>query len=222
MPNHIQNRLKIEGTNEEIKEVFDFIKGEKNSRIDFNKIIPMPDGLDIEASSLGENAYAFHYGKNINQFSTVDFLIERYSKLDDDSKIKADNLAHQYQKNFESCGHPHWYSWCPEVWGTKWNAYKTPDDRDSDNTIFFQTAWAGIPSLILKLSELFPSVKLYYDYADEDIGYNVGSYIFINEKAYIQVIEKESLEAYNLAFELMPEHKEYYVLVDGKYKYNEE
>lgn len=46
MPNHVENRLTIKGTEEQIKEIKDFLKGKYNDgtecNIDFNNITPMP------------------------------------------------------------------------------------------------------------------------------------------------------------------------------------
>lgn len=46
MPNHVENRLKIIGNKNQIKEVKEFLKGKWNDEtdhnIDFNKITPMP------------------------------------------------------------------------------------------------------------------------------------------------------------------------------------
>jgi hypothetical protein len=46
---------------------------------------------------------------------------------------------------------------------------------DSENEIYFETAWAGVPELMSEVVALFPDVKFYYVYADEDRGYNTGS-----------------------------------------------
>lgn len=61
MPNYTTNRLTIEGTEEQIKEVLDFIKIEKEEEgqkygigiIDFNKITPMPKWV-FAGNLLGE------------------------------------------------------------------------------------------------------------------------------------------------------------------------
>jgi len=63
MPNHIQNKLKIQGTQEQIHKVLDFIKKEDDGTndvhgigtIDFNKIIPMPESLNITSGSCTNN-----------------------------------------------------------------------------------------------------------------------------------------------------------------------
>lgn len=44
MPNHVTNRLIIEGSKKKIKEMLDVIKG-KDVAIDFEKIIPMPKSV---------------------------------------------------------------------------------------------------------------------------------------------------------------------------------
>lgn len=51
MPNHITNRLIIEGATEEVTKVFDFLKADKPNEagvvilVDFNKLVPMPESL---------------------------------------------------------------------------------------------------------------------------------------------------------------------------------
>lgn len=49
MPNHVRNRVVFNGTKEEVAKVFAFIKGE-NGAIDFNSIIPRPDGIQNTVS----------------------------------------------------------------------------------------------------------------------------------------------------------------------------
>ncbi len=48
MPNHITNRLTIIGTEEQVKQVREAIKGEHEDQfIDFNKIAPIPKELGV-------------------------------------------------------------------------------------------------------------------------------------------------------------------------------
>ena len=166
MPNHITNRLTIEGQNGDVKAIMESIKGEK-TRLDFSKVIPMPEGL-------------------------------------------------------EETGYIYWYDWAIANWGTKWNAYGSPDDRDTDDTIYFETAWSGVPIILKALSEKYPNVKFIYAWADEDTGCNVGTATAENGNVEINTLENSSKEAYDLAFELNPENKEYYQLVNGQYEYVEE
>ena len=58
MPNHITNILTFEGGSEQVHAMLDKIKSDELGvgSIDFNKIIPMPESLAIEAGSRTDNA----------------------------------------------------------------------------------------------------------------------------------------------------------------------
>ena len=58
MPNHITNILKFKGDSEQVHTMLDKIKSDELSlgSIDFNKIIPMPESLNIEAGSRTDEA----------------------------------------------------------------------------------------------------------------------------------------------------------------------
>lgn len=94
--------------------------------------------------------------------------------------------------------------WARKNWGTKWNAYSQPDKRNTEDTIYFQTAWNGVPDLISKIAWIFPRVTIEYSFADEDTGssncgvYQFSEHIILESKEY----ESCSKEAYELAFEL--------------------
>ena len=74
MPNHIENRISLAGDKEQIAAMLEQVKSDKYGlgTIDFNKIRPMPETLDIEAGSRtdrGLKAYReflerYVYGKN--------------------------------------------------------------------------------------------------------------------------------------------------------------
>lgn len=111
-----------------------------------------------------------------------------------------------------------WYNWRIANWGTKWNAYRT-EKVEEENTIFFLTAWAGVPELMNLLASLFPNVTFYYDYASEDIGYDVGSWKFKGNEGWCKTIENDSNEAYELCIDLGNCDRNDFELVDGKYRY---
>ena len=73
MPNHITNRLIIEGATEEVAKVFDFLKADKPNEsgvvvfVDFNKLVPMPESLEVESSSEGDDGKK--YLRNVRQLS---------------------------------------------------------------------------------------------------------------------------------------------------------
>lgn len=60
-------------------------------------------------------------------------------------------------------------SWCIENWGTKWNAYeaKVVGKEEWNYLIRFQTAWNIPEPVIMKICELFPSVRIKFIAADD-------------------------------------------------------
>jgi len=87
----------------------------------------------------------------------------------------------------QAVGHPAWYDWRVENWGTKWNAYDveySPYDNDNEKNeefvgigyIKFNTAWSCPKPIIEILSKRYPKITFEVKYADEDLGYNLGQY----------------------------------------------
>lgn len=255
MPNHIQNRLQVIGDNEEVQKVFNHIKGKtddgKKVQIDFNKIKPMPQGMNAECHSgikmwveicTGQLDFASLFKpmedtaanlfKN-NQYRTLSSRMAANTAMEHltgqrkgnvkDMTEKDFNGFIQCLKNFREHGSTSWYEWCIANWGTKWNAYDQNDKRNTTDTIYFQTAWSSPIALIQELSKMFPLVKLELTYADEDSGSNTGKILFANGEAEeVNQPESQSKEGYDLYFELHPDRINDYKLVGGKYEYVEE
>lgn len=173
MPNHITNRLTIIGTEEQVKQVREAIKGEgENQFIDFNKIAPIPTELvgTISPMRIISQSEYDEQERKIREDDLTDN--ERKWGL---SRSLTQKLVNEYTKKF---GHCDWYGWQNANWGTKWNAY---DQIEVDeNVIEFDTAWSTPYELMLKLSEMFPEVQFEIKYADEDFGHNVGEYTLEN------------------------------------------
>lgn len=227
MPNHITNRLIIKSDEQTIKKVLAFLKGEPYDNgsprfMDFNKITPIPDELIMDSSSLGEDGmyYLMAKQKRFTHSSQDIEAIKRFDRLGEDMQEKALKLGRQHLHNIANHGFKDWYDWRIHNWGTKWNAYD--QSFEEPNILWFNTAWSGVVELIHKLSEKFPNVEFDYSYADEDTGCNTGRGIIKNGVSEVHSLPSQSNEAYELAFELRPDKKEYYELTDGGYKYKEE
>jgi hypothetical protein len=173
MPNHVTNRLTIIGTEEQVKQVREAIKGEQEDQfLDFNKIAPIPKELEGTVSPMriiSQEEYD-EQERKIREDALTD--MERQFGL---SRRLTKELADEYIAKF---GHADWYGWQNENWGTKWNAYS--QHELDENCIEFDTAWGTPYELIVKLSKLFPEVKFQVEYADEDFGYNVGTYTLLD------------------------------------------
>ena len=204
MPNHITNRLTIIGTEEQVAQVRQAIKGEKEDQfIDFHKIAPIPKELVGTVSPMriiSQEEYDIQEKKIATNDLTEN---ERNWGI---SRSLTQALADEYKKKF---GHCDWYGWQTANWGTKWNAY---DQYSNDDAVIeFDTAWSTPYSLLVNLSKMFPQITFEVEYADEDFGYNVGKYILLNGETIDQNIpDGGSQEAIEMAMDIKGD-EEYYL-----------
>ncbi|WP_024833813.1 hypothetical protein [Ruminiclostridium josui] len=122
MPNHVTNRLTIIAEINRVSEIKNFIQIEKSEN---NEEVYGPGTIDLNKITPMPR---WVYGSNPKVFG-----ISRA----DEEKYGEDNTS---------------LGWARKNWGTKWNAYGQPDKRNSDNVIFFQTAWNCPHELVKKLS----------------------------------------------------------------------
>ena len=201
MPNHITNVLSAEGAPDEVRRFFTAIDGGKDENgqpmyIDFNKIRPMPESLNVESGSRNDRALDYYVINRIKQSdaAAVSMMLGDYTgnvfrrlpetlarkryNYDADEMPELLNFGERLFNNIRNYGAPTWYEWSIQSWGTKWNAYD--QERIDDNAIKFLTAWSGVPGLIQELSGQFPDVTMSYTFADENWGSNVGDFEFKN------------------------------------------
>ncbi|WP_417372993.1 hypothetical protein [Glutamicibacter protophormiae] len=98
-----------------------------------------------------------------------------------------------------------WLDWSIGNWGTKWNAYdtKTGALEDGTGTLQFDTAWSHPFPVLEALSVKFPNHPLDVEYADEDLGYNLGKYTITNgERSEQADFEEGTGEALEFAAQL--------------------
>ena len=215
MPNHVTNILSFQGDEKNIQALRTAISSIKEDGevmlIDFKKIIPMPESLNITSGSQVDNGIAvllFQRGKvskDLNKMldwpwvksegitttsELVDFLIKDNRVNLEEAAVALDNL--------EKYGYKDWYEWSYAKWGTKWNAYDMYELED--NAIQFDTAWSSPVSLIGTLSEMFPEVEISLKFADEDFGHNCGEVTFLSGNVITEDYpEGGSVEAFALA-----------------------
>lgn len=178
MPNHVTNIIKFKGNADRFQELLERIQNEEYGRgsIDFNKIIPMPESLNIQSGStirLGLEAYQGFVEVytlagtrtgldllNIPKASEDAFL-----KMRPDIKPEEWALGKAAFQNIQQYGAPTWYEWCVQNWGTKWNAYDCNAALDA-NTMTFLTAWSAPHPILQKLSEMYPDIVMEHQWAD--------------------------------------------------------
>ena len=217
MPNHITNILTIQADDKTVQSILESVKSDECGlgSLDFNKVIPMPESLRIESGSRSSHALELYrsflqYGVDIASMDVqnveipldhkeaVTVLLEKYKKLiKDDPELR--QFGKQCHENIQNYGHADWYGWSVENWGTKWNAYDF-DAYDGGNSIAFSTAWSAPTPIIEKLSEQYPDVLIKHQWADEDLGFNVGEVEYRNKEAIsIHIPYGGGKEAYEMA-----------------------
>lgn len=236
MPNHIQNRLEFSGSPEDIQQLLATIQGGEGDEfrnIDFDKILPCPKELDIESGSLGSTAFEALFDESQTDditrllYGSRDsrslFMLDRILKMTIEDRVKHIEAGLKYYHNIKKYGYPTWYEWNRAHWGTKWNAYGQPDRRNTESTIYFQTAYRSPVELIRKMSEMFPGVTIMLTYADEDASSNTGIVSIANGQILTEEYpESGSNRGWELYFELHPGHEEWYEFKGGQWICKEE
>ena len=191
MPNHITNILSFKGNEEYIIRLKTFIKSNDEQLIDFKKIVPFPKELENTVSPTRKYITAEEYILQEERLARNE-LTEDEKKWGI-SRYLTKELSEEYINKF---GSDNWYDWSRHNWDTKWNAYDTYDNGED---ISFDTAWSCPYNVILQLSKLFPEVNITLQYADEDIGQNVGVIEFYNGEEVDRNIPEDEDEALELA-----------------------
>lgn len=223
MPNDITNQITFGNDEKSLAAFHQMLEdmrpdGQPLGTFDFNKLLPMPESLNIEAGSRTDRGLEL-----VKEYhNTLEVLERQKSSLSPESyaaklrqcrslyrkKQMADpetwSLGEQAYENIRRHGHPTWYEWCNRNWGTKWNAYRCqPLQQDSD-TMVFCTAWSSVPVIMKLLSRKYPEQEITYRWADEDIGHNVGEFTFKSgEVVDINIPADGSREAYEMAADIM-------------------
>lgn len=197
MPNWVQNEIIFENASDKkvaalIRELKAATESE-DSAFDFNKLIPMPESLNIESGSMTDDAIAYYITErltipveqtNLSNLISNSFnnnwakeVVSRLKKsIQNKNSVDCDALyekGKQYIYNREHYGCYTWYEWCCRHWGTKWNACEADWGLD-DGMLVFQTAWSAPFPVIEALAQKYPDLEFTHRWADEDIGSNCG------------------------------------------------
>ena len=221
MPNWVTARITLNGSEENVKKVLDFVRTEgvdENGKeytllFDFNKVIPMPEELNIESGSMGEwgMRYLLLNAKHKIAWSDSDYefaqTMEKRKAENEEDFNRMIDLGQKYLSNIAKYGCKDWYDWHNKYWNTKWNS---ADTEVNDNQITFDTAWSFPHPVIEKLSEMFPDVVFEFVYADEDTSSNTGKGTYQNgvEGEENEYPDSGSNRGYELYLEVHPEDED--------------
>lgn len=229
MPNYVRTIINLHGGNEDIKAVLELVKSDDND-FDFNKIIPMPESLNIEASTGAEiglfavisNDFSMSfedvekildsnpaYKKFLhNSFISFRELYEKKKKwwFDEEHSefIKRDrDLGLMSKNNLDNFGYANWYGWCIDNWSTKWNSFDASIETGNSVILSFSTAWDCPYRILEKFADICAEYNVTFDgmYADEDAGSNSGSFDSETGITQFKDMSSEALNAYTTCWE---------------------
>lgn len=221
MPNWVRTRLTFNGEQSRIDELKAFVKSETKDEsgelhtnlFDFNKIVPMPEELNIESGSSGDWGMRYLLLNAKLSFMWTDddrsFMerMEKQKEKNPDRFNKDIELGKKYLSNISKYGHKNWYSFRISYWGTKWDACEV--EWVSDNCVEFETAWSFCFPIVQKLSEMFPDVAIEFSYADEDCSSNTGTgTIKDGEEIDCEYPDTGDNRAYEIYLSLHPEYED--------------
>jgi len=173
----IYNKLTIVGTDEQIKEVIEFIrsttgKDDEPMHIDFNTIIEMPSSLNIEFTYESDVARQFLYEDSFYQQGASRLEAWRMFQTVEGDKEKHIEFAIQIQENLQKTGHAFGHDWKQTYWGMKENA--SSQTLEAPNVITFQTKGAPASKVIAELASIFNDVKFMHQYTvEKDYAYSL-------------------------------------------------
>ena len=97
MPNYVTNILEFDCTDEEFREIAEFLRGDNKDEplghVDFNVLIPMPEALSIESGSVGERGYEAY----------ASFMMEAYGRPPEAvAELEAKQILHHGQDTVQT------------------------------------------------------------------------------------------------------------------------
>ena len=213
MSTHVVNHISLHGEPQKIQEMLEAIKSDEIGvgSVDFNKIIPMPESLNIEEGSRTDRGlkaycefievYTFWWRSEKDALEAIEDIPveseEIYLRLRTDIPRDEWELGKTAWNNIRQYGVPTWYYWCIQNWGTKGNTCEYGEDCHDGDMMYFYTAWSAPHPVLEKLTEMFPDIELEHEWADEAIGYNCGRYSYKGGERieeYFPESEKEAIE----------------------------
>lgn len=217
MPNHVTNVVRLQGDEDKIHEILEAIKNDEHGigTIDFDKIIPMPESLNIEAGSKiydALKAYQEFVSEYMSKHDIIQIDASAIPKVSEDAFLKDRkdieedewNLGKQAYENQAKYGTPTWFEWRINCWDTKWNAYGFDDPQNrKTNEIRFNTAWSAPHTVLEKLSELYPKIQIEHSWADEDIGQNCGRRSYSEGERCEEYYPEGNIELIDFAAEIL-------------------
>lgn len=118
-----------------------------------------------------------------------------------------------------------WRKWKFDNWGAlETFLYNKNDERDTNDTIYFRSAYSYPSTLIQKLSFKFPNLSFIICSTDMDNfqEVNIKKITFKNGEILKYILPRDgSIEAHEIYFEMYPEAREDYIFENNRYMHKE-
>lgn len=151
--------------------------------LDFEKIVPFPEGFDRHLPAPGPFSVQMLQMSWSEAAKALRAKYEEYAKQFPDGwkdanipeRVKEEMKSFDaYKANLKAGkGCPTWYEWCHENWGTKWGACRTdaPVITEKSAMFTFETAWSPPEPFVRAASKKFPSLTFNLKYWEGGMGF---------------------------------------------------
>ncbi len=142
--------------------------------------------------------------RTIRAYKIKELLLELIRTFDKEKYALGETAC----KNVEQYGYADWYDWRNANWGTKWNSFNVSIDEE-ERKVFFSTAWSFPEPIASAIIKQFPDMEFTWDYADENVGYGTGEFVYEKGEAKHIEFDGGSDEAYQMYIRCWGDHNLY-------------
>ena len=176
MPNHTANNFTVTGPVADVKRFLKQAAG-SDKELSFNSLLPLPTVLKTVTAPV-----------RIQPQEEINATWDEWYKRKDEGKLEKWELEQgrpmglgitqdTYNTLMKEYGVSNWYDWSVLNWGTKWDCYDVREwniavaDEEMTATIYYETAWSPATQLWLTVSQQYPTLTFFHEFADEGGGF---------------------------------------------------
>lgn len=176
MPNHTANNFTVTGPVADVKRFLKQAAG-SDKELSFDSLLPLPTVLKGSTAPV-----------RIQTQAEIDATWAEWNKRKDEGKLEKWELEQgrpmglgvtqeTYDTLMKEYGVSNWYDWSILNWGTKWDCYDVREwniavaDEEMTATIYYETAWSPATQLWLTVSQQYPTLTFFHEFADEGGGF---------------------------------------------------
>lgn len=165
MPNWCTNDVNITSTTEDKQELYKFLE-----------LVEL-DTPEKRAEATDNDTYKFFH----HVIPTPAELLDSQALRNNDEQFANALLGN---KGYE---YDNWYDWRLAHWGTKWDvSLPFIDFTDDKLSLSYDTAWSPANEVLLKVSEMFPTLLVENNYLEEGMNF-IGTTRFVSGEVVLDI-----------------------------------